>query len=290
MQRTLLKLVTARREPLAPGMSVLRAIPSIGLKFVGPFIFLDHFGPAVTAPGDYTMTGTGPHPHRGFITLSYIMEGEMEHRDSRGHQGIITGGGLQWMKAASGIQHDEKPTKRFLEQGGTIHGLQLWINLPAARKGDEPEYLNVPTAQVPEVELPNGAGILRVLVGEYEGKKALIPEVTPTFAYHVKLHAGQSTTIDFSANYQVGVYVTQGQINIGDETLREGQIAAYTEGNTALTFTNTADTEQNIIIIGGQALGEPMASYGPFVMNTQDEITTAVIDFEMGKYGEIVYS
>lgn len=286
--RTLNKLITARREPLAPGMSVLRAIPSIGLKFVGPFIFLDHFGPVVTQPGDYTMTGTGQHPHRGFITLSYILEGEMEHRDSQGHYGVITGGGLQWMKAAKGIQHDEKPTKAFLEHGGTIHGLQLWINLPAAHKADEPQYLNVPTQLVPEVELPN-IGLLRVLVGEYEGKVSPIPQVSPTFAYHVKLLPNQATDIALPPDYQVGAYVLQGQITVNGQNIVAGQIAAYSEGDDAILLQNPNNEIQDVLLVGGKALGEPMASYGPFVMNTNDEITTALIDYEMGKYGQITY-
>lgn len=288
MQRTIKRIITARREPLAPGMSVLRAVPSIGLKYVGPFIFLDHFGPVVSTPGDFSMTGTGPHPHRGFITLSYILEGDMEHRDSRGNVGRVTAGGLQWMKAASGIQHDEKPSKEFLAHGGTTHGLQLWINLPAARKSDEPAYLNVPTEYVPEVDLP-GVGLLRVLVGEYAGKQSPIEQITPTFAYHLKLEAGKSFSLNFDEGHEVGAYLVGGAANVNGNALAAGQIIAFTEGENTLELSNLAATDSDIILLGGKALGEPMVSYGPFVMNTNEEITTAIIDFEMGKFGEVVY-
>lgn len=289
MARILKKLINARREALTPSMSVLRAMPSIGLKFIGPFIFLDHFGPVSFGPKDYTQKGTGPHPHRGFITLSYLLSGEMEHYDSKGHKGVISNGGLQWMKAASGLQHDERPSGRFIQQGGTTHGLQLWINLPAARKGDAPEYVNVTTDLVPEVVLNDEAGLVRVLVGEYQGKLSAIPQITTTFAYHIKLNAGQQVTIDLPAVFEAGAYGLQGQIMVEGQELTTGQLAAFEAGEGGLHISNPTDTPQEVLLIGGEPLNEPMASYGPFVMNTRDEIDAAIMDFEAGKFGDVIY-
>lgn len=278
---------TGHLAPIGPDLTVRRLMPVIGLKQVGPFVFLDHMGPMVQPPGEQTL-GTGSHPHRGFITFTYLFDGELEHYDSRGHHGIVAGGGAQWMKAASGIVHDEGPSAQMMQRGGLLHGVQLWINLPAANKGDTPEYMPLTADKVPVATLPGDEGTIRVLIGRYKGLQSPIPTYSPMLAYHVQAAPGATLSIPLPAQYQVGLFIPGGTIEADFQTL-SGPILVVLEGEGAIQFTNKNATIQDVLLLAGMPLGEPVMMRGPFVMNDTKGIDDAYNDYNAGKYGTINY-
>lgn len=275
--------------PLTPEMSVRRPFPGKALKHLDPFVFLDHFGPVIFRPGDrHFSEGTGPHPHRGFITFSYLLDGVMEHADSRGNHGIVGAGGAQWMKAASGILHDEKPSADFLARGGTLHGFQLWINLPASHKGDTPEYRELPANEVPEVLLPGGA-VLRVLIGVYGDAQSPIPTLSPMFNFHLRLPAGQETLVMVPAHWNLFAYLPQDEARFGPESTPAsgGELVIFDTGSDRLRVCNPGEDILDVMLYGGQPIGEPVLASGPFVMDTLPGVQAAYDDFYAGKYGTL---
>jgi redox-sensitive bicupin YhaK (pirin superfamily) len=289
MSRKISRVVTAQVAPLTPTMSVKRVFPNQQLKNIDPFVFLDHFGPAFHQSGASAFEeGTGAHPHRGFITFTYLFEGEMEHKDSRGNRSLVAAGGVQWMKAASGIVHDEKPSKAFLDKGGVIHGLQLWINLPAKHKNDTPQYQPLLNEDVPEIRSSEG-NLVRVLIGNYHGQQSPIPTYSPMTVLHVQLAAKNHIELDFTEGWQVAAYLPTGTANLGADfnAVKDSQVAVFEKTGGSVLLQNPNDMPQDIMIYAGQPIGEPIIAYGPFVMDTIAGVQTAYDDFYAGKYGEI---
>jgi redox-sensitive bicupin YhaK (pirin superfamily) len=283
-------ILYAPSVPLTPEMLVRRALPSRQLSHVDPFVFLDHFGPATFRPGDrHFADGTGPHPHRGFITFTYLFDGEMEHTDSRGHRGTVGPGGAQWMKAASGILHDEKPSHAFLEKGGTLSGIQLWINLPAAHKNEVPDYRQLPSEEVPESHWPNGA-VLRVLIGAHGTARSPIPMYSPMWCAHLKLPAGTSVELELPADWEAFAYVAAGEADFGapSATARSGALVRFERHSSdRLHVTNPGNSPTDAMLFAGLPIGEPILASGPFVMDTQQGLRAAYDDFYAGKYGQL---
>lgn len=286
MTRKVVKIITATPEQLAPGMIIQRPLPHAELRHFDPFLLLDQMGPVQQIPGP--QKGTDAHPHRGFITLSYILEGEIEHKDSKGNLGLAKAGGMQYMIAGSGIIHSEKQSKTFSEQGGMLHGFQLWINLPAQYKSHTPEYFNLNDEEIPRYAFQNGAYI-KVLAGNYDYAKSPVKTFSPLFVYHLHLPEKSEVELIVPIDFNIFAYIPDREIQLGyDRTMVTGKQMAIFEGNnSSIKVYNPGTLPKDIMLYGGVPIGEPIVPYGPFVMNTFKEIQTAIYDYEAGKYGII---
>lgn len=272
------------------GPTISRILPNNEVEHIGPFIFLDHIVPFKNEPDpNATMGGIGAHPHKGIITFSYLISGQIEHYDSRGNHGIVSAGGVQWMNSGNGIVHDEMPPLGFKKLGGTMHAIQLWINLPSAIKKQDPEYYAFQREAIPEVTLPNNAGIVRVLMGAYEGKQSPIKTYSPLLNYYIKLQAGKSASFVAIANFDYWIYLPTKDLHYGNTVLHAGEFISFKNDGTQLTFTNTSLEEADFLLYGGEPLNEPVVYGGPFVMNSKSEIDTAYGEYYAGKYGSIKY-
>lgn len=287
--RNIIKTTQGNVVPLTPNMNVRRVLPSNEIRYVNPFVFLDHMGPVVQKPSEvFKRRGTGAHPHRGFITFTYLLSGEVEHFDSQGNHGIVGEGGAQWMLAGSGIVHDEGPSEAFTKKGGKMQGLQLWINLPSKFKEMAPDYMPLPSDMVPEVKLGDN-NKLRVLIGEYEDKKSSIPVFSPMFIYHIVLEANTKADISIPSGFDSFVYLPEGQVHVGGKLVEKTTLALLDKSSDFVSLENTSNQKQDIMLYGAEPLNEPIVAHGPFVMNSMEEIYTANEDFHNGKYGEIHY-
>ena len=266
------------------GFPVRRPFPSAGMMQVDPFLLLDHLGPVTWGPGEGI--GAPDHPHRGFETVTYLLSGEMQHKDSRGHSGRLTPGDVQWMTAGSGVVHSELPSAEFMRTGGVMHGFQVWVNLPARDKMITPRYQEIPSARIPTAASPDGKVKVRVIAGTAMGVSAVIETHTPIVYLHYTFTAGGETVQSIPANHQVLVYVIRGAVQTGMEkqSVREGEMALLGAG----TDMHLSATEQaDVLILAGVPLNEPVARHGPFVMNTETEIRQAIRDYQAGRMGSI---
>lgn len=240
-----------------------------------PFLLLDEMGPS--NPGPREAVGAPDHPHRGFETVTYILDGALEHKDSHGNHGVLTPGDVQWMTAGSGVVHSEMPEKQFFETGGRIHGIQLWVNLPAKDKMMQPRYQDIPAADMPEVHTDGGT--VRVISGSYQGTGALIDTIVPIQYLHVRLAGTLPVTIPDGHNGFV--YVLKGNVAVADDEVGDHQLLRLAPGDHELSGLG------DCLVLSGQPIGEPVSRYGPFVMNTREEIYQAVRDFQEGRFGTI---
>ena len=273
------RIVPAFRTLEGEGMEVRRAIPARSLEAVGPFIFLDHFGPIDMAPGK--AKGAPNHPHRGFETLTYLLEGRGAHRDSLGNISSIGPGEAQWMRAGSGILHDEGPDERIRREGGRIHGLQFWINLPKGRKLSAPDYRQIDHGDIPE--LVEGGARLRLIAGSYRGATGPVETFADPFLVHAALGEGDEVVLDF-AGQERAVYVARGSVGVGECAVNEGELAILALGTSPML---SGHRDADVFLVGGPPLDAPIRRYGPFVMNTDEELADAVRDFQAGKFGQI---
>jgi quercetin 2,3-dioxygenase len=282
MPRSVAKILDSYPAEPAPGLHVMRPLPGPGLDYLDPFLMLDHFGPLTVAPGGNG--GLNPHPHRGFETVTIMLEGAMEHHDSLGNRGLMRPGDVQWMTAASGIVHAEYHEKEFARTGGTLHGIQLWVNLPARFKMNPPGYQDLPQANIPAIE-QEGASI-HLIAGEIGGIKGAAKTHTPMLVARIAWQRATSVSIPIPENYNAAIYVIDGAIEFPD-----GQVAQARQ----LCLLAADGLEANIhaapgtmaLVLAGETIGEPVASYGPFAMNTRAEIMQAVNDFQSGKMGRL---
>jgi len=282
--REVKKIVTAHRQREGAGFIVRRPFPTQGLEFVDPFLMIDELGPADYRPGE--ARGAPDHPHRGFETVSYILEGEVEHEDSAGHKGLIGPGDVQWMTAGGGIIHSEMPSRRIRAEGGRVHGFQIWVNLPARLKMTQPRYQEVPSSRIPEAQTPDGRVKVRVIAGEALGVNAVINTHTPIVLQDWSFQAGADVTQALLPEQQAIVYVFGGAIRLGekDQEVKDGQLAILTPGD-VVRFRASGDAR--LLLLAGVPLNEPVVHYGPFVMNTVPQIHQAINDFQSGRMGEI---
>ncbi len=264
-------------------------MPTVGLPQIDPFLLIDEMGPVDYAPGQ--AVGAPDHPHRGFETVTYVLDGEMEHEDSAGHRGALRPGDVQWMTAGAGIVHSEMPSRRILEQGGRVHGFQIWINLPARLKMTRPRYQEVPAAGIPVAETSDGKARVRVVAGEALGARAVIDTHTPIVYQDWTLQPGADVTVPLPPEQRVLVYVFQGAARVGDggREVRDGHLALLGPGQAVRLQGRQGDGDQpgRLLLLGGVPLNEPLARYGPFVMNSEAEIMQAVQDYQSGRMGEI---
>ena len=270
------------------GFPVRRAFAGIDQARLDPFIHLDQMGEVDYAPGE--PRGTSWHPHRGFETVTYIIDGTFDHQDSHGGGGRITNGDTQWMTAGRGLLHIETPPEELVVSGGLLHGLQLWVNLPAAQKWAEPRYQDIRAGEVALARSPDGGALVRVIagtVGEFSG-----PGIThtPISVVHASLRPGAELVLPWDPGFNALVYALDGEGSVGSERrpVQRGQLAVLGEGETILARAREGTRKDlELWIIGGQPIREPVAWYGPFVMNTRAELIQAMEDFQSGRLGTV---
>jgi quercetin 2,3-dioxygenase len=287
--REITRLVTAHRQTEGAGFVVRRPLPSARLEAADPFLLIDEMGPVDYAPGE--AVGAPDHPHRGFETVTYALEGEFQHEDSDGHRGALSAGDVQWMTAGGGIIHSEEPSRRIREHGGRVHGFQIWVNLPARLKMTQPRYQEVPAGRIPKAVSADGKANVRIIAGEALGARAVIDTHTPITFQDWTLAAGADASVSLGRDATGLVYVFEGSARVGDlgATVNEGQLAVLGEGTAVrLRGPEEAGAQGRLLLLAGTPLREPVARYGPFVMNTEQEILQAINDYRSGRMGEIV--
>jgi hypothetical protein len=285
-----ISISSAGQKTSVGGRPIERMIPNRYVQAVGPIVFLDHIVPAVSSGSSEEKLSTGGHPHRGIITLTYLIHGEGEHRDSRGHHARISSGGMQWMKAGNGIVHDEtmNPDKNSVK--GLTHGFQFWINLPSKQKTEQPEYINMPAEKIPFMNLDEQGSFIKILVGEYQGHASAIPQYSKHFIYHLHLAAERSFSIDSEPVLEYAALISGGEAIINDASFNTGELVVFGNKEGAIVINNTGTSSADIMLFGGEPYSEPIIAQGPFVMNSHDEIELAYQDYHLGKYGKIDYS
>ncbi len=252
---------------------------------LSPFLLLDYAGPHKFDPAT-TPRGVGQHPHRGFETVTIVYEGEVEHRDSTGAGGKIGPGDVQWMTAASGILHEEFHSHEFTRTGGTLEMVQLWVNLPAKDKLAAPGYQTLLDAEIPSVALADEAGRVRVIAGEFDGHRGPARTFTAMDVWDVRLNAGKATTFSLPEGRTLALVVLKGTVLVnGSAVTREAQMVMLARDGREVTL--EANTDATVLLLSGEPIDEPIAGYGPFVMNTQEEISQAIVDFNSGKFGRM---
>lgn len=252
---------------------------------LSPFLLLDYAGPAEFPPAERPR-GVGVHPHRGFETVSIVYSGEVEHRDSTGRGGIIGPGDVQWMTAARGILHQEFHSEAFTRKGGALEMVQLWVNLPAKDKNAAPAYQSLLARDIPVVDLPDGAGQVRVIAGDFDGHRGPAHSFTPVDVWDVQLRRGGVASLILPEGRTLAVVVLKGAVLANGEAIaREAQFVLFARTGGAVTL--EANSDATVLLLSGEPIIEPVVMEGPFVMNTADEIRQAMADFQSGRFGEI---
>ena len=254
-------------------------------KELSPFLLLDYAGPAEFAPTERPR-GVGEHPHRGFETVTIVYQGEVEHRDSAGNGGRIGPGDVQWMTAAAGLMHEEFHSQRFTREGGTMEMAQLWVNLPAKDKGSAPHYQPLVASDIPGVDLRDGAGRVRVIAGNYEGRRGPARTYTDIDVWDVSLHAGKSATLRLPDGHTTVIALLRGALAVnGTHEARAPGVVQFDRAGSEARVEATQDA--TFLVLSGAPIDEPIAGYGPFVMNTQEEIAAAIRDVQQGRFGQV---
>lgn len=258
-----------------------RPLPGPQLEQLDPFLFLNHHGPQ-TYPANNQGLPFGPHPHRGFETVTFILEGSLAHADSAKHQSVINAGGVQWMTAGSGIVHAEISPEEFLRDGGPLEILQLWVNLPARLKMSEPRYVGLQQADIPAIMLPGGSE-LNLIAGEWQEQAGPIESLTGVFMSTLRLPASAHEQLAVAPGRQVFLYVVNGDVEVGGEPVKSHHLIEVDRDGGCLVI--EASSDARLLFGHGDVIDEPVYSHGPFVMNTREEIVQAVEDYQNGKFG-----
>ncbi len=273
------------------GFQVRRATAAVNLSLVDPFLLLDHMGAVEYAPGE--AKGAPDHPHRGFETVTYMMDGKIRHRDSNGGGGIITDGATQWMTAGAGIVHSEMPTEDLVAAGGLFHGVQLWVNLLASNKWNPARYQDITSSRLELLASEDAGAVVRVIAGEMGEHRGPGSTFTPITYAHATIAAGARLRVPWRTDFNALAYALAGNGSVGEQgrPIREGQLAVFGPGD-ALEIHGATDQDSRsatleILLLGGRPIGEPVAWYGPFVMNTRQEIIDAIEDYQAGRMGSI---
>jgi quercetin 2,3-dioxygenase len=278
--RAVERVVQSQVAPVGT-FTVRRALPERGRHSVGPWVFLDHFGPLRVTPGK---DGVGAHPHAGIETVTYLLQGRQEHRDSAGHTGIVARGGAQWMTAGRGIVHAETP-KPLTEEEHTLHGIQLWTTLPRALKAMAPRYQNLAAETVAEVRR-DGATV-RVIGGELAGAKGPGEALMPLVVAHVALDAGAAFEAAVPTGFEMAAYVIAGEGRFGAARAKTGEMVLWQGDEAAIRFANAGDGALEALVIGGTPAEGPLVFHGPFVMNNVDQVRAAEVAYRTGRMGTL---
>ncbi len=251
---------------------------------ISPFLMFDYAAPREFEATD-AKRGVGPHPHRGFETVTIAFQGEIEHGDSVGNRGVIGPGDVQWMTAASGIIHEEFLSTAFLKRGGVLEMVQLWVNLPSSHKMIPPKYQPILSKEIPELQLPDGAGSVRVIAGCCAGTQGPASTYSPVNLWMIKVVAGKSVELIVSEGHNNMLFIRQGKIKLGEAVLGNAELALLETSGTQIKFQAVEDS--SVLLMGGEPLAEPIAASGPFVMNTEQEIRLAMMDYQSGRMGQM---
>ena len=284
-------IVTAIKTYEGEGFPVRRPFPGLDRGVADPFLLLDQMGEVQYAPGE--AKGAPDHPHRGFETVTYMIDGEFVHRDSTGGGGVIANGSTQWMTAGAGIVHSEMPPEALIRSGGLFHGIQLWVNLPASEKWTPARYQDIAASSVKLVRSADGGALVRVIAGEIGGHAGPGATHTPIAYAHATLAAGARLDVPWREDFNALVYALSGLGRVGTAGLaiESGQLAVFGPGASlrieALPGQDSRTPSLDVLILGGRPIGEPVVQYGPFVMNTREEILQAVADYQSGRMGSI---
>ncbi len=289
--RPVLTVTTAPNGYEGLGFPVRRAFAGVNARLLDPFVHMDEMGEVEYGPGE--PRGTDWHPHRGFETVTYMIDGTFEHRDSTGGGGLITNGATQWMTAGRGILHIETPPSELVESGGLFHGIQLWVNLPAAQKWVSPRYQGIEPGKVTLLRSGDGGALVRVIAGEVDGQSGPGVTHTPIAMVHATVSPGAELTLPWPREFNALVYTLGGRGTAGPDRrpIEGGQLAVFGDG-TSLTVAADASQDNRtpsleVLVLGGRPIRERVVWYGPFVMNTEDEIEQALDDFRSGRMGSI---
>jgi redox-sensitive bicupin YhaK (pirin superfamily) len=270
--------------------AIYRMLPNRYADAVGPFVFLDYIPSTIhDASESIKKNRNSAHPHRGIATLTYILNGEGEHFDSRGNHARVSSGGAQWMKAGNGIIHDEDLTIDSKRNDQLTHGFQFWINLPSKNKAESPEYLAVQANEVPRQELTENKGWIKVIVGQYENLVSKIPNYSKQFLYHIHLEAGKQFSLTAEDGLEYAAFLPGNNAVINDTEYLAGEFIEFGRDEGTIEISSRSEDAIDIIVFGGEIYTEPIVAEGPFVMNTRQEIAQAYQDFHAGKYGKITY-
>lgn len=249
---------------------------------VSPFLMLDYAGPT-DFPAASQPRGVGEHPHRGFETVTIIYQGEIEHKDTAGNHGSIGPGDVQWMTAAKGVLHEEMHSRTFTENGGTLEMIQLWVNLPAKNKMNEPRYQEILNATIPAVKLGNDGSVARIIAGNFNGTNGPAHSFTPINLWDLRLKAGHRTTLSMPEGFSTTMLILSGQVQInGNKTANATELALFELTGEDIEL--KAQQDATVLVMGGEPIDEPISGHGPFVMNTRKEIFQAVSDFQAGRF------
>ena len=290
-ERRVVTVTDAPRMLEGAGFEVRRAFAEIDLRQADPFILLDHLGAVEYAPGE--AKGAPDHPHRGFETVTYMMDGELEHRDSYGGGGLIADGATQWMTAGAGIVHSEMPTEQIVMKGGLFHGVQLWVNLPRSQKWIPPQYQDLDPDSAVLLASDDAGAVVRLIAGELAGHRGPGSTRTPITYAHASVSEGARLQVPWRPDFNALVYVLAGSGTIGADQrpIREGQLSVMDEGDLVTILADprrdSRSPDLEILLLGGSPIREPIAQYGPFVMNTREEIIQAFQDYQAGRMGSI---
>ncbi|HLF79176.1 MAG TPA: pirin family protein [Dehalococcoidia bacterium] len=290
-QRPVKRIINAPKQLEGEGFQVRRPFPNADFRESDPFLLLDHLGAVEYAPGE--AKGAPWHPHRGFETVTYIMDGAFAHHDSTGGGGVIENGSTQWMTAGAGILHDEMPTEELVTKGGLFHGVQLWVNLPRKLKMTPPRYQDIAADKVVLLSSDDGGALIRLIAGDLDGHAGPGVTWTPITYVHATVSPGSRLELPWKPEFNALAYVLSGSGSVGAEAVpfREGQMAVFGPGDAVML---EADRDQDsrspnldVLVLGGQPLREPVFFHGPFVMSTREEIFQAITDYHAGKLGTI---
>jgi quercetin 2,3-dioxygenase len=288
--RSVLRIVKSETTQDGEGVTLNRSFPNNYISEFDPFLLLDEMGPMDIKPGK--QKGFPDHPHRGFETVTYLLEGKFEHKDSQGHAGIISAGDVQWMTAGSGVIHSEMPEKEFSKNGGKLHGFQLWVNLPKSNKMMKPRYQEISQSKIPIGTTKDGNVAVKVIAGESLGAKAVIDTITPIIYLHFKLEPGARIIQRVPEEYNAFAYVIKGKglfehSNNSNKIIERGNLVIFDKDGKEVYIQAAKDSKDplELLLIGSIPLREPIARYGPFVMNTQQEIYQAIEDYRNGRLG-----
>ena len=280
LQKPVMRLHGAYRDDIGD-LVTRRPIPSRELNNIGAFLFLNHHGPQTYAPDNRGLP-FGPHPHRGFETVTFILEGELAHRDSAGHESIIEAGGVQWMTAGSGLVHEEVSPERFKKSGGPMEILQLWVNLPARLKMTAPAYTGVQQDAIPAIETDEGRATVNLISGEWQGRTGPIASLTGIFMTTLTLKPEGRVVFEGLGNRDIFFYVARGDVAVNGVDAARWQLVEFGDGD----LIDIEATTDSVVLFGhAEALREPIVAHGPFVMNTVQEIHQAYADYQAGKFG-----
>ncbi|EQB17170.1 pirin family protein [Sphingobium lactosutens] len=279
-ERSVAALHPAYRDDISD-LTTRRPVPGPGIAQIDPFLFLNHHGPQIYPPHNRGLP-FGPHPHRGFETVTFILDGNLAHHDTGGHESVIEAGGVQWMTAGSGLIHAEVSPPSFKQIGGPLEILQLWLNLPSRLKMTSPRYTGVQAEQIPEIPIAGGVGALNLVSGTFEDQTGPIKSLTDVFMSTVRLSAGAKTALPAAAGRSVFLYVVAGTVTIGNSVVEPWHLVALNDDGDTVAI----EGRTGAVLLFGHAdpIAEPVVAQGPFVMNTREEIAEAVRDYQAGKF------